>query len=283
MKKKNNKGRSKAAYTTWLLFGTAVLLLLGSVAGSSQAALTYYSENYSAELRMFDIGVTLMENGKEVSWRNYAQKDDEWDEGGSALLTYLLNNQEDGKETYGEIQPGRQYNEELCVKNTGNIDQYVRVMIYRYWVDAPKEGEDPIPVEEREKRRDISPEWIRLNPWIEKDGMPSESLGWVLDKNASTKERTVLYYTGILKTGEVSRPFADKLAIDKEVAKKVTTTETVNGNYKTITMTYDYDGVEFVLEIDVDAVQTHNAVDAIGSAWGVDVTVDADGNLRLGR
>ena len=81
----------------------------------------------------------------------------------------------------------------------------------------------------------------------------------------------------------MSRPFADKLAIDKEVAKKVTTTETVNGNYKTITMTYDYDGVEFVLEIDVDAVQTHNADDAIRSAWGVDVTVDADGNLRLGR
>lgn len=283
MKKKNNKGRSKGAYTTWLLFGTAVLLLLGSVAGSSQAALTYYSENYSAELRMFDIGVTLMENGKEVSWRNYTQKDDEWDEGGSALLTYLLNNQEDGKETYGEIQPGRQYEEELCVKNTGNIDQYVRVMIYRYWVDAPKEGEDPIPVEEREKRRDISPEWIRLNPWIEKDKMPSEFQGWVLDENASTKERTVLYYTGILKTGDVSLPFADKLAIDKEVAKKVTITETVDGNYKTITMTYDYDGVEFVLEIDVDAVQTHNADDAIRSAWGVDVTVDADGNLRLGR
>ena len=283
MKKKNNKGISKGTYTTWLLFGTAVLLLLGSVAGSSQAALTYYSENYSAELRMFDIGVTLMENGEEVSWRNYTQKDDEWDEGGSALLTYLLNNQEDGKETYGEIQPGRQYEEELCVKNTGNIDQYVRVMIYRYWVDAPKEGEDPIPVEEREKRRDISPEWIRLNPWIEKDKMPSEFQGWVLDENASTKERTVLYYTGILKTGDVSLPFADKLAIDKEVAKKVTITETVDGNYKTITMTYDYDGVEFVLEIEVDAVQTHNADDAIRSAWGVDVTVDADGNLRLGR
>ena len=69
----------------------------------------------------------------------------------------------------------------------------------------------------------------------------------------------------------------------REVAKKVTTTETVNGNYKTITMTYDYDGVEFVLEIDVDAVQTHNAEDAVKSAWGVDVTVGADGKLVLRR
>ena len=74
--------------------------------------------------------------------------------------------------------------------------------------------------------------------------MSSEFNGWVLDENASTEERTVLYYTGILKTGEVSPSFADTLSIDREVAKKVTTTETVNGNYKTITMTYDYDGVE---------------------------------------
>ena len=47
MKKKKNKSRSKGTYTTGILFGAAVLLLLGSVAGSSQAALTYYSENYS--------------------------------------------------------------------------------------------------------------------------------------------------------------------------------------------------------------------------------------------
>ncbi len=41
------------------------------------------------------------------------------------------------EEKMAEIQPGRQYEEELCVRNTGNIDQYVRVMIYRYWVDTP--------------------------------------------------------------------------------------------------------------------------------------------------
>ena len=149
MKKKKNKSRSKGTYTTGILFGAAVLLLLGSVAGSSQAALTYYSENYSAELQMFDIGVTLVENGNDVSWRNYTQKDDEWYEGGSALLTHLVDTQGGKEEKTAEIQPGRQYEEELCVRNTGNIDQYVRVMIYRYWVDAPGENETPVPVEER--------------------------------------------------------------------------------------------------------------------------------------
>ena len=44
---------------------------------------------------------------------------------------------------------------------------------------------------------------------------------------------------------------------------------------------YDYDGASFVVEAEVDAVQTHNARDAIKSAWGVDVEVAVDGTLRL--
>ena len=35
------------------------------------------------------------------------------------------------------------------------------------------------------------------------------------------------------------------------------------------------------VEAEVDAVQTHNAQDAIKSAWGVDVSVDSNGNLTL--
>ena len=80
----------------------AAVLLVFSAANSSRAALTYYSENYSAEFQMFDIGVTLLENGEEVSWRNYTQKDDVWQEGGGELLTHLL----DG-EAGGKIQPGK--------------------------------------------------------------------------------------------------------------------------------------------------------------------------------
>ena len=56
-------------------------------------------------------------------------------------------------------------------------------------------------------------------------------------------------------------------------------TET-NGNYTTITTTYDYDGVSFRIEVEVDAVQEHNAEDAIWSAWGKRVTVN-DGILSL--
>ena len=45
--------------------------------------------------------------------------------------------------------------------------------------------------------------------------------------------------------------------------------------------TYTYDGMEFQIEVEVDAVQTHNAERAIRSAWGPNVHVDGD-NLSLG-
>ena len=81
-RRKNLKGMR----TVWALSIAASVLLLFSAANSSRAALTYYSENYSAEFQMFDIGVTLLENGNEASWRNYTQKDDVWQEGGGELL-----------------------------------------------------------------------------------------------------------------------------------------------------------------------------------------------------
>ena len=151
--KKKKKNRSRGAYTTGVLFALAVLLLLGSMAGSSQAALTYYSENYSATLQMYDIGVTLMENERDVSWRNYAQRDDRWDEGGGALLSLMLYTGQNGEQE--SLQLGKDYKEALRVRNSGNIDEYVRVLIYRYWVDVEKKADGTlVPLEEREKRQD---------------------------------------------------------------------------------------------------------------------------------
>ena len=100
-------GRRKPSWkkATPLLLTAAVGLLAASAAGSSQAALTYYSENYTAQIEMYDIGVTLVENGRDVSWRNYTQKDDAWSEHKGELLT-------DMEES---LQPGKAYPERLCV------------------------------------------------------------------------------------------------------------------------------------------------------------------------
>ena len=248
-------GTRKGSRVTIALFAAAALLLLGSVMGSTRAALTYYSENYSAEIQMYDIGVTLMENGTAVSTRDYSGSDDQWDEGGEMqLLAHMLDS------TDQKLLVGKRYPEELRVQNSGNIDEYVRVIVYRYWVD------------ESGKKTDVSPELIQLD---------LTENGWILDEKASTPERMVLYYNQILPEGQMSEAFADGLTIDTAITKNVTQTTVTEGNKTTITTSFNYKGLEFRLETEVDAVQTHNAEDAIKSAWGVDVAVGEDGSLSL--
>lgn len=249
------KKRKSFAIKPVALLSVSALLLAGSTVGSTRAALTYYSENYAAEVTVSSIGVSLVENGNIVSNRDYNHKNDQWNETSGNLLEGML---EEGE----NLVPGKTYDEVLSVKNSGSIDTYVRVLIYKNWT---KDGK---------KDTTLSPELIELNL--------TEGSGWVEDKAASTAERTVLYYTGILSPGASAPAFADTLKIDSSIAKKVTETVSTDANgYKTITTTYDYDGYQFNIEAEVDAVQTHNAKDAIKSAWGVDVNVSAGGSLSL--
>ncbi len=238
------------------LFGLAALLLLFSSVGGARAALTYYSETYSSRVQMYNIGVTLMENGENVSWRDYSSASDgSWNEKTGELLLGMLPEGE-------EIKPGKKYAEELCVKNSGTIHQYVRVGIYKYWLD--KDGN---------KLTALSPDLIRLN-------LVNTDTDWLIDTQASTPERTVLYYRNLLKSGETTPLFADSLTVDGMVATKVTQTKTTENGYTTITTSYDYDGVRFCVEAKVDAVQEHNAADAAWSAWGRRVSVN-NGALSL--
>ena len=249
-----NKKRSDI--TTFVLFGLAAILLVLGTAGSSQAALTYFSENYTAQIQVYDIGVTLTENGNDISWRNYTGSGDVWNENTGELLANMID-----VEAGEKLVPGKAYPEALSVKNSGTIDQYVRVMVYRYWVD--KEGN---------KTTELSPELIDLN---------LTGNGWIKDEQASTDERTVLYYTGVLTPGETAPAFSDTITIDSSVAKKFKETRETTASGTVVTTTYEYDGYMFVLEAETDAVQTHNAAAAIKSAWGVDVAVGSGGGLSL--
>ena len=242
-----------------ILLAAAAVLLLASAVGSTQAALTYYSETYTAGTTLYHIGVTLVENERDVSWRDYIAEA-EWKEHTGKLLEYML---EDGE----ELVLGKHYDEALTVRNTGGIDTYVRVILTKSWQD-----------ENNVKNTTLSPDMIDLN-------ILAGDNGWIIDESATTPERTVLYYTKLLPVGETTPAFTDTLTIDPAIGTKVTEvveTETENGReYKTITYEYEYDGYTFKIQADVDAVQTHNVVDAVKSAWGVDVTVSEDGILSL--
>ena len=223
----------------YLLIAAAVLLIASTV-GSTQAALTYYSENYSAEVNVSNIGIDLVENGTVV---------------GDELLKNMIAEDE-------ELVLGKAYDEELSVVNSGSIDSYVRVIVKKSWQD-----------EAGIKNTMLSPDLIDLN-FVTGNG-------WVIDESASTAERTVLYYTGILPVGATTTAFTDTLRIDPVIATKIVETVEENAGGKNITYAYEYDGYTFTVEAEVDAVQTHNAEAAIKSAWGVSVVVSENGNLSL--
>lgn len=241
---KRRKASQRRNITYGLLF-LAVVMLLASAVGSTRAALTYYSENYTAEITVSQIGVSLLENGETVSSRDYNKN--KWNEtsnNGNEAASLLKNMlKEDEK-----LALNKKYDEKLSVKNSGTIDEYTRVRIYKYWVNP-----------DSSKVTSLSPDLIDLN--LVNEG------NWVKNPK-STKECTELFYKGILKAGAQSKPFADTIRIDKKVASEVQTEK--NGNV--ITTTYKYDGVQFKVDVEVDAVQTHNAQDAIRSAWGVDAS-----------
>lgn len=91
-----------------------------------------------------------------------------------------------------------------------------------------------------------------------------------------------MYYTRPLNSGETTPNVIDTLKIDSAINNKVTKTVTKNSDgSETITTSYTYNEYEFRIEIEVDAVQSHNAQDAIKSAWGADVNIASDGTLSL--
>lgn len=238
------------------LFAVAVILLLISAVGGTRAALSYYSDTYLARLAVSDIGVTLLENGEEVAWRNY-EGNDAWStpqtEEAQRLLQGLLPAGE-------QFQIGRAYPEQLQVQNTGQISQYVRVKLYKYWEDA-----------EGNKTNVVAPDLIKLEL--------ADGSGWMVDQADSTDERTVLYFTRVLEAGATTPSLTSSVSVDPVVVRLVTE-EKVEENGTIITK-YDYKGLRFCIEAEVDAIQEHNISDAALSAWGKNLSAN-NGELSLG-
>ena len=236
---------------------------------------------------MYDIGVDLLEKSdpdgeaERVAWRTYKpDTQDEWDEtpGDDHIGVLLANTAGKRFRAEGEkkiLSPARPTRREISCRNSGTIDQYVRITLYKYWVNADGEkvftasADDPITTQ------GLSPALINFTfPYLGSD--------WILDEknSAETEERQIYYYNKLLKAGEdtSATPLTGTLTIDQLVGLKVN--KEVSDDGKTITVSYKYDGWKFCVEADVDAVQDHNAEDAIRSAWGRDVTI-SNGTLTL--
>ena len=263
-------------------------LLIFSSVGGARAALTYFSDDYKAQVNQYDIGVTLLENGEPVAYRDYIYgRDDEGNRTGTGTW-----NETPGEGHWGplcakmlgageKLKLGKEYPEAISIRNSGTINEFARVTLYKYW----KKGEN------KDLTKDPSLIKLHLTP----------GTAWDIDYSATGKtwfeaddpnyakasdtndERAVLYYKSLLNSKQdASAPLSDTLTIDDKVAlmvdqvSKEVGKETVDGvtyTTTTITTTYIYDGCEFVIEAHVDAIQEHNAAAAAKSAWGENVRI----------
>jgi len=141
-----------------------------------------------------------------------------------------------------KLHPGEVIKDEVAARNTTEIDQFARIIVTKYWLD-----------ENGNKDFTKDPALIKL----------IGGKGWTLNKAESTRERSVYYYNKVLKGGSPSTNVFDAFKVDGKV----------------LTMEKDgklaYDGNSVFINAEVQVVQTHNATDAIRSAWGVQ-NVSAD-------
>ncbi len=232
---KQSSKRSSAV--TGLILALALVLLLFSTVGGAMAALSIRTDSsghaFVADFATRHIGVQALCNGEVAS--------------GKGAMDSVIS---------GTPAPGKNYDFELKAKNTGTIDEYVRLTIYKYWM---KDGK---------KDTSLDPSLIHVN---------LDSSNWIQDDTYTDGERIVLYYKNPLAVGETTPDAATaSVAVDAEILKVLELKEGSKTTY-----TYVYNGAEVGLTVEVAGVQTHNAKDAILSAWGVANSTSDDGPISL--
>ena len=159
----------------------------------------------------------------------------------------------------GAIELGKNYEENVSIFNNSKTDtgysEYVRVVVRKTWLN----GND-------EKDMTLDPRLINV----------TVAEGWMKNDAESTWEQEVYYFKSPLACGD-TKPFITGVKIDGTVATVVNRAVTET----TIVNEYVYNGQYANISLQVDAVQTNNAVDAIYGAWGVKVTTDNpdEGNI----
>lgn len=266
MEKKTGKKFTKKAIVG--LIAAIVLMAAGAIGTFAAAnAPSIQSEEYKAEFYLDHLQVHLLENGEDVcGGQNILDGSSKID---GEFVQYL--GYKDG--VLGSVEPGMLYKEELAARNGQDIPIYVRMTVRKYWVKVDKDGTAG------DKTTVLEPDLIHLT-YGDKDYNTS---AWTLDESVSTEESKTYYYKKSLAGGKDSEVLFDQLIIDNKLAEKekdeVTTDEKTG--VTTIKYIYKYDGCAFIIEADVQAIQTHNANDAIKSQWGVSNVKASGGKLTV--
>ena len=269
---------------TMALLVAGVLLIARSGIMGTKASLALFSEDYGAEFYMNHLQVHLLENGEDVC-KEHNTLDGDTKVTGELATSLGYSNGPDG-EILGKVEPGKVYREEIAARNGQDIPQYVRVTVRKYWVETDGEGNVLKDDEGNPKKTTaLSPDQIRLTYGKDNSGAKARdeynSEAWTISSEESTTESTTYYLKQALDGGEDSALLFDRVMIDGNLVKKGKTTKSDDGEYTVYTYEYDYDGYAFFIEADMQAIQTHNAQDAIYSQWGVYNVTVSDGQLSV--
>ena len=257
------------AYAVMILAAVLFVTTAVSMIRNANAELNIISDEYEPDFEMYHIGVTLNENDNPIAWRNYQQNVGE-NEGDTTDGNWHVNGETSLFAELENVKPGVEYDEVLTVSNSGTIDEYVRVTIYKYWLAEEEQGPNSKNASDS-KDTSLNPAYIILNL------INLDAEHWILDEAYSTDERTVLYYAYPLTKSDgeyfdeengTTVPFADKMMLDPEIATFYYQERVEENDFTTVTNYYLYDGKQFCVDIQVDGVQTHHADEAIQSAWG---------------
>lgn len=237
-----------------VVLAIGVLLLLGSSVGATRAAVIYQDNAREVDFRTSNLEVNLLE-GINVNNVNTITN------GGALKFPGIP---EDG------INIGQKYSESIVAKNSSDkFNEYIRVKVRKYWGITVGEGDNAVV----EKNTALDPELIEL----------SVKEGWFKNEAEHTPEMDVYYYTKPVAAGS-SVEFIDGVTISDTVTRVVETEPSTKDGASitgTIHNVYLYDNAQFFVEVELDAVQSHNGAQAIYGAWGVKAECDAvdDGKI----
>ncbi len=230
-----------------IVLAAGLLFIAGSGIGATRAAIAYSD---SAENVSFETDYLYVDVQEKV---------------GDSYVSALKLGLENVKSQITPDTPLKveyDYDEDVQIQNTstGDYDEYVRVVVKKSWVSLDEKGK----VKEKDTRLD--PSFIKLNTTGE----------WLVD-DTNPKDETMIFYCKKPVAKDEAVQFLDSISFSRDILNDVTTVDTEEKGV--VRNVYGYNDKTFEIEIRVDAVQAHNAEEAILGAWGVHATVDGNGNI----